>query len=107
MRNAVTPEMLQQQNQVFRDTGGVSANSCSKGFRSAFQDSATGRTYLSRYADGSPAPVHLLEGLPNELVLARDAAGRAINVKQTLVAGFVHAECFYTREQVALLLRSE
>lgn len=52
-------------------------------------------------ADGRPAPMHLLEGLPPAVVTARDATGRVIALKSTVLAGFVRAERFYTREQAA------
>lgn len=103
----MTPERLQQENRFFRNTGGVSHHNGAKGFRSAFQDNATGNVYLSRFADGSLAPIHLLDGLPDELVLARDSAGRIVTVKETVVAGFLHAERFYTREQAAGLLETQ
>jgi len=102
----VTPETLKQQNAVFRNTGGVSDNNRAVGFQSAFLDQATGRIYPSCYANGQLAPMHLLDGLPDELVLQRNAAGRTVAVKQTVVAGFLLAGLFYTREQAAQLVAS-
>lgn len=93
------PETLLLENQLFENTDRVSTHNFEHGFSPAFQDSATGHVYLSRYTDGQPAPFHLLDGLPNELVTARDAEGRIIAVKQTIIAGFVLAERFYTREE--------
>lgn len=103
----MTPEVLQQDNRRFANTGGVSPNNRGKGFRSAFQDRATGRIYLSRFANGQPAPIHLLDGLPDELVVLRDATGRTAAIKQTVIAGFFHAGRFYTRQQAADLLAGE
>ncbi len=103
----MTPETLRHENRFFRDTGGVSHNNGTEGFCSAFMDRATGCIYLSRFANGSPAPMHLLNGLPEELVSARDAAGRVTAVKQTVVAGFLYAERFYTRQQAARILESK
>jgi hypothetical protein len=102
--SALTSETLACENQCFGSTGGVSPNNRHAGFQSAFLDYATGCVYLSRFADGRPAPVHLLDGLPDELVLQRDAAGRITVVKETVIAGFFCANTFYTREQAARLL---
>jgi hypothetical protein len=101
---ALTSEMLRQENWIFRNTGGVSHNNRDHGFHPAFRDMATGHVYLSRFANGSPAPVHLLEGLPDDLVLHRNTQGRIIAIKQTVIAGFVRAERFFTREQAALFV---
>ena len=95
------PEILQQENLFYRNTGGVSQNNRGLGFHSAFQDGATGDVYLSKFADGCPAPIHLLEGLPEELAEAHDAKGRITSVKGTVIAGFLRADRFYTREEAA------
>lgn len=100
----LTPEKLGQESRRFCRTGGVSENNRCWGFQAAFLDTDTGRVYLSRFADGRPAPVHVLDGLPEELVLARSGEGRVLAAKQTVVAGFVYADHFYTREQAAGLL---
>ena len=52
------------------------------GFRVAFRDAETGIIYGSCYADGRPAAVHLLDGLPESLVLARAVDGRVAVVKK-------------------------
>lgn len=101
---ALTAETLHLDNQRFRHTGGVSHNSSKAGFQSAFLDQATGNVYLSRDINGNPASVHLLSGLPDELVTQRDLCGRPKAIKNTVIAGFVHAENFYTRDQVAQVL---
>jgi hypothetical protein len=67
------------------------------GFHPAFLDTATLSIHLSRYPDGRPAPFHLLDGLPNEVVVARSMFGRIIAVKATLVSGFERNGVFYTR----------
>lgn len=100
----LTAETLRQENRIFRNTGGVSHNNRDHGFHPAFRDMATGHVYLSRFANGSPAPVHLLEGLPDDLVLQRNIKRRITAIKQTVVAGFVRGECFFTREQAALFV---
>jgi hypothetical protein len=101
MNNLLTTQTLKRQNQAFVGTGGVSAGNRSSGFRPAFHDLASGRTALARFADGRPAPMHLLDGLPEEWVVQRDAAGRVSAIKDTVIAGFVRNGLFYTREQAA------
>jgi hypothetical protein len=59
--------------------------------------------YLSRFADGRVAPVHLLDGLPAEVVVSRYPSGRVAAVSASVVAGFVRGGQFYTREQAANL----
>ena len=92
---------LIRENAQFGMTGGVSENNREEGFVPAFQDIATGRVYRSCFANGNPAPIHLLDGLPDELVIARDATRRTVALTPTLVAGFLRSDCFYTREQAA------
>lgn len=98
---ALTIKILHQQNLAFQGTRGVSAGNRSQGFAPAFLDMGTGKIYLARYADGRPAPIHLLEGLPQEVAISRDAAGRCTGAKHSLIAGFVRVDKFYTREQAA------
>lgn len=97
----MTPRRLVEQNRRFRGSGGISQENRAGGFLPAFADTRTGATYPSRFADGRPAPVHLLDGLPTELVVARSSSGRVEAVKASVVAGFVRAGRFYTREQAA------
>lgn len=106
MNQAMTENVLRQENLAFRGTGGLSQENHSVGFRPAFLDSDTGIVYASCYANGEPAPFHLLDGLPEELVMARHATGRVAAVKQTVVSGFVLRERFYTREQAAQAVMS-
>jgi hypothetical protein len=90
---------LRTQNRRYRGSGGVSAENRSAGFRPAFLDSRTDLVYLSQLPDGSPAPVHLLDGLPPELVVQRTAAGRVTAVRDSVVAGFVRDGRFLTRDE--------
>ncbi len=101
MGQAVSAQTLQRENVRHHGTGGVSQGNGSFGFRPAFFDGETAAVYLSRFADGQPAPFHLLDGLPDEVVVSRNPTGRVAAVKQTLVSGFVLDGCFYTREQAA------
>ena len=101
MTQTMTEGVLRQENVVFRGTGGISQENHRVGFRPAFLDSDTGIVYASCYANGEPAPFHLLDGLLEEVVVARHATGRVAAVKQSVISGFVLRERFYTREQAA------
>ena len=56
---------------------------------------------VSRFANGAPAPVHVLDGLPDAWVSHRDAQGRVVRARCSVIAGFLLGEQFYTREQAA------
>ena len=86
-------------------TGGTSAGSKGLGFRPAFMDCATLAIYPSRFADGRLAPFHLLDGLPDEIVVARRPDGRVSAVKATIVSGFERNGFFYTRSAAARACR--
>ena len=96
---ALTEERLDKENQIFQGTEGTSEKSQSHGFRPAFLDTQTGNIYMCCHADGTPATMHLLEGLPTELVLVRSSSGRVMVAKGSLVSGFVKDKRFYTREE--------
>lgn len=66
------------------------------GFRPAFFDYATCTIHPSRHANGCPAESHILEGLPEEIVVVRSDCGRVIAVKATLMAGFERDGYFFT-----------
>lgn len=100
----LTGHVLRRQNRVFRGTGGVSAGNRAQGFAPAFLDTQTGEVHRARFADGRPAPMHLLEGLPPALVVERDARGRAVAIHASVLAGFVRGSRFFTREQAAALV---
>lgn len=97
----LTPGALRRQSSNFQGSGGVSEENHSYGFAPAFLDSETGHVYLARFADGRPAPMHLLDGLPDEVVTSRQASGAVIAVKETVIAGFLRWGRFFTREQAA------
>lgn len=99
MNQVMTERVLERETVAFRGRGGVSAENRDEGFRPAFLDRQTGVAYASCYVDGRPAPFHLLDGLPDELVLARNAAGRVVSVKASVTSGFLRDGRFYTREE--------
>jgi hypothetical protein len=101
--HAYSTAQLRAENRAFRGTGGLSENNRQRGFLPAFMDRCTGRIYRSCFANGCPAPMHLLDGLPEELVLTRNDRGRVTAIMSTVVAGFLRDERFYSRDQAARL----
>lgn len=104
MAPLLTRQRIRRENLAFAGTGGVSAENRCRRFEPAFRDEATGRVELSRYANGALAPMHLIDGLPDEWIRERDDAGRARALKSTIATGFVRDGRFYTREQAACLV---
>ena len=102
-RNGVVLSLreLRKDHLRLRGTGGVSQENRAFGFIPAFRDGSTGVVYLSRFSDGRIAPVHLLDGLPPELVVQRTSSGQIAAVRSSVTAGFVRAGEFYTRAQAA------
>jgi hypothetical protein len=101
MKRLMNTRLLKQENLVHAGTGGRSQDNGGLGFHPAFLDTTTFAIYLSRFADGRRAPFHLLDGLPDEVVLVRSAAGRVVAAKPTLVSGFERNGFFYTRSAAA------
>jgi hypothetical protein len=104
MDQPLTTETLRAENRRYRDSSGISPNNRCAGFAPAFCDCETGRTELSRFAGGLPAPCHLIDGLPNDWVVKRDTVGHTVAIKTSVIAGFVRDGRFYTREQAARAL---
>jgi hypothetical protein len=94
-------KQLQRENVAHEHSRGVSRANRHLGFRPAFLDVATMQVHESRFADGRLAPFHLLDGLPDEVVLRRSALGRVLAAKATLVSGFVRNGFYYTRAAAA------
>ena len=65
----MNPSILEQEAR--QDGGGVVSEHRSFGFRPAFRNTETGRVYAARFADGRLAPVHTIDGLSDEVVVAR------------------------------------
>ncbi len=106
MARSLTASELARENRAYRGTGGVSAHNRRVGFRPAFLDRRTGIIYLSRNPDGTCAVCHRLDGLPEDVVAARDAQGRIVALKSSVVAGFERGGRFYSREEAAALTGS-
>lgn len=103
MKQSLSHQELRLQNCVFKNTGGISQENQGEGFQPAFYDTQFERVELARFADGTPAPMHILDGVPDEWVTERDGSGRIATVKSTIVAGFIRSGVFYTREQASCL----
>lgn len=94
------------ENIRFRGTGGRSQGNHQCEFVPGFIDTATGEIYRSRYSDGRPAPMHMLEGLPSNVVIRRSSSGSVAMVKSSIISGFIHQRRFYTREQAATAVKT-
>lgn len=103
MKQAITQQVLRQQNNAFKDTAGVSEGNQDEGFHPAFYDSQCNRAEVARFSNGTPAPIHILEGVPNDWVTQRDGTGRVAAIKSSIIAGFIRNGIFYTRKQAAYL----
>lgn len=96
-----TCAQLRAQSDSYRGTGGCSEENGGHGFLPAFLDTDTEIVYCSCFSNGTPAPFHLLDGLPDAVVVSRSESGRVTAVKGSLVSGFVRAGRFYTRDEAA------
>jgi hypothetical protein len=92
---------LEDENAKHAGTGGRSQENATFGFRPAFYYIATQTIYPARFADGRAAPFHLLDGLPDEVVVDRAPSGRVVAAKATLLSGFERNGFFYTRSAAA------
>ena len=101
MKRLMTLKRIADENAVYLGSGGRSQENAGLGFAPAFFDYATCTVYRSRFADGSDAPFHSLDGLPDAVVTHRAPTGRVIAAKPTLVSGFVRNGFFYTRANAA------
>jgi hypothetical protein len=97
----ITEEILALENRQYTGTSGISANNRDQGFIPAFLDTETGNVYRSRFPNGRPAPIHVLAGLPDELVEANSQSNGHRVIKSSVVSGFVLDETFYSREEAS------
>ena len=99
LRGVLSEQLLRDQNREFADTAGVSAGNRNRDFVPAFQNTRNGECVVSRFANGSDAPIHVLDGLPKQWITSVDENGRVTAVDEAVVAGFLHSGRFYTREE--------
>ncbi|AFL76380.1 hypothetical protein [Thiocystis violascens] len=99
LRGALTQLSLRAENVLYAHTRGISHRNRAGGFRPGYLHRVSGLTVLSRFGDGSLAPIHVLDGLPQSWVIRRDADGRVIEASPEIVSGFIRDGVFYTREE--------
>jgi hypothetical protein len=102
MKQPLSDEMLGRENRQFTGSGGLSEQNRAYGFIPAFYNTQSRKAMASCFANGTPAHIHVLEGLPQEWVVQRDTFGRVVAAKDSVIAGFLYQGEFYTREQAAL-----
>ena len=95
----MTPKSLIKENRMYQGTPAISKNNRDSGFKPAFKDVDTGQVYLSCFVDGKLAPIHLLDGLPEDLILERNRYGQATRVKARIVSGFEKCGKFFMRSE--------
>jgi hypothetical protein len=98
----ITKETLAQENLHYIGSRGISPNNRDQGFIPAFLDTETGNIYRSRFTDGSPAPVHVLAGLPHALFDPDSTSNGEPALKRSVVPGFLSEGTFYSRAAAAL-----
>lgn len=92
-------EQLQQENQQYANTGGISQNNREEGFIPAFMDLQTGKVQLARYKNGAIAPFHMIDGLPSDWLHYENQ--KVAKLKQHIVSGFVRCDRFFNRSEAA------
>jgi hypothetical protein len=102
-KGVLSLQRLKAENLAYAGSGGVSYENRLGGFIPAYLNTLTGTALPSRYGDGAPAPVHILDGLPPHWVKERDGSGRVIKARPGVIAGFLRDGRFYTREEAAAL----
>ena len=95
----VTQQSLDDENVRYAGTLGRSQNNRCCGFVPGYLHTTTGVYVISRFADGSPAPLHLLDGLPESWIEERGQDGHVIRTCPGIVSGFLRDGRFYTREE--------
>ncbi len=98
----VTQQSLRDENVLYASTCGVSQNNQSRGYKPAYLNTITGVYMISRFANGSPAPVHVLDGLPESWIEERDQDGHVTKTCPGIVSGFLRDGHFYTREEALM-----
>ena len=105
--HVLTSRGLRQQCRLYQGTGGASEDNRGSGFVPAFLNRDTGETLPSAFADGRMATVHVLDGLPESVIVRRNRTGKVTAVRGNIVAGFLRDNRFYTREQAADYMAGE
>jgi hypothetical protein len=98
-RGVLTQMSLRDENVLYANTRGLSQNNRSYGFLPGYLNRANGECVLSRFQDGRPAPVHVLDGLPQSWIVSRDVNGHVTQAHPEVVSGFIRDGVFYTRDE--------
>ena len=101
LHGVLTEIALADEEGLYGRTHGARRGDRPQGFVPGFRNEVTGELARSRYADGAPAPMHLLDGLPEHWVAERDPEGRVTRARPGVVSGFLRDGRFYTRDQAA------
>lgn len=94
----IQSKRLEVENERYANTGGISQNNASMRFIPAFKNSLTGEVALSRYANGTTAPFHLMEGLPETWLIKK---AKCTDLKAYIISGFVRFGKFFDRQEAA------
>jgi len=95
-----TNSELDRATNKYKNTGGASQGNGEFGFIPAFRDSTDGTVFLSRQTNGQLAKLHILDGLPEYLIVRREF-NHVTAVKESVIAGFVLNDNFFTRDEAA------
>jgi hypothetical protein len=105
-KGILSQQLLQRQNRTFAGSGGVSQNNSAAGFVPGYFNTRSGVAVRSCFSDGAPAPIHLLDGLPDSWILTRGNQGKVLEARPEVIAGFIRDGIFYTREEAALATKN-
>lgn len=89
---------LDSENIQYANSGGVSQNNAAENFVPAFKNANTGEIALSKYFNGKPAPLHLIDGLPDSWLI-KD--GKQKDLQEFIISGFVRFGRFFDRQEAA------
>jgi len=71
------------------------------GFLPAFRHLETGETRLCQLENGRISKFHLLDSLPDDWILERDAGGRPVTLVSQVEPGFLRGIQFWTLQNLA------
>ena len=89
---------LDSENLAFASTFGVSAVNRNYDFVPAFRNDRTGEIRRSRFLNGQPAPIHVVDGLPADWKFEPEFAHGS---RTHVTSGFIRHGRFFTREEAA------
>lgn len=101
----LNPTQVDSQYINYKQSGPALFSDASFGFMPAFMDVFSEEVHLATYADGIPAVLHVLEGLPAKWIAEWGEDGRPNSVRTGVIAGFMRGGCFYTIDDIMNSLR--